>query len=52
MPTFCERMDAFLNALEAAVMGLEVTRDQMIEAAYHAQSDASMTTEQFPWEME
>lgn len=28
MPTFCERMDALLNALSAAVMGLEVMREQ------------------------
>ena len=52
MPTFCERMDTFLNMLEAAVMGLEVTRDQMMEAAYHAKSDPSMITEQFSGEME
>ena len=37
MPTFCKRMDALLTFLEAAVMGLEVTEDRMIEAAYHAQ---------------
>ena len=39
MPTFCKRMDALLKALEAAVMGLEVTEDRMLEAAYAAQAD-------------
>jgi hypothetical protein len=38
MPTFCKRMDALLESLEAAVMGLEVTEDNMLEAAYHAQN--------------
>lgn len=37
MPTFCERMDALLEALEAALIGLEVTEDRMLEAAYYAQ---------------
>ena len=36
VPTFCQRMDALLDALEAATMGLEVTWDQMLEVAYHA----------------
>lgn len=38
VPTFCQRMNALLDALEAAMMGLEVTWDQMIEAVYHAQN--------------
>ncbi len=37
MPTFCKRMDALLESLEAALMGLEVTEDKMLEAAYYAQ---------------
>jgi hypothetical protein len=37
MPTFCKRMDALLESLEAALMGLEVTEDSMLEAAYYAQ---------------
>lgn len=37
MPTFCKRMDALLECLEAALMGLEVTEDKMLEAAYYAQ---------------
>jgi len=37
MPTFCERMDSLLESLEAALMGLEVTEDRMLEAAYYAQ---------------
>ncbi len=37
MPTFCKRMDALLESLEAAVMGLEVTEDEMLEAAYYTQ---------------
>jgi hypothetical protein len=36
VPTFCQQMDALLDALEAATMGLEVTWDQMLETAYHA----------------
>jgi len=46
MPTFCERMDAFLLGLEAAVMGLEVTRDQMMEAAHHEQNNTDITYEE------
>ena len=38
MPTFCERMDALLESLEAATMGLEVTEDRMLEVAYIAQA--------------
>jgi hypothetical protein len=34
MPTFCKRMNALLESLEAALMGLEVTEDRMLEAAY------------------
>ncbi len=37
MPTFCERMDALLESLEAALMGLEVTEDRVLEAAYYPQ---------------
>ena len=38
MPTFCKRMDALLESLEAALMGLEVIEDRMLEAAYYAQN--------------
>lgn len=34
MPTFCKRMDALLESLEAALMGLDVTEERMLEAAY------------------
>ncbi len=37
MPTFCKQMDALLESLEAALMGLEVTEDSMLEAAYSPQ---------------
>ena len=37
MPTFCKRMDALLESLEAALMGLEVTEERMLEAAYCSQ---------------
>jgi hypothetical protein len=37
MPTFCQRMDALLESLEAALMGLEVTEERMLEAAYSLQ---------------
>jgi hypothetical protein len=40
VPTFCQCMDALLDTLEAAMMGLEVTWDQMIVAAYQGQNDA------------
>lgn len=40
MPTFCKRMDALLESLEAAVMGLKVTQDSILEAAYYAQNGA------------
>lgn len=40
VPTFCQCMDALLDTLEAAMMGLEVTCDQMIVAAYQGQNDA------------
>jgi hypothetical protein len=30
-------MDALLESLEAAVMGLEVTEQEVLEAAYNAQ---------------
>ena len=46
MPTFCECMDAFLNMLEAAVMGLKVARDQIMEAAYHEQNNTDITYEE------
>jgi hypothetical protein len=39
MPTFCERLDALLESLEAAVMGLEVAEGNMLGAAYKAQED-------------
>ena len=39
MPTFCQRMDALLESLEAALMGLEVTVERMLEAAYCFQED-------------
>lgn len=39
VPTFCQRMDALLDALEAAMMGLEVTWDRMLEAVYHTRSN-------------
>ncbi len=45
LPTFCDRMDALLNVLGAAMMGLEVTYDRLIEAAYKAQSDEISTSE-------
>jgi hypothetical protein len=32
-------MDALLEALAAAEVGLEVTEENMLEAAYHAQND-------------
>jgi hypothetical protein len=37
IPTFCKRMDALLESLEAALMGLEVTAENMLEAAYSPQ---------------
>lgn len=37
MPTFCKRMDALLESLEAALMGLEVTEERMLEAADYFQ---------------
>ena len=37
MPTYCKRMDALLESLEAALMGLEVTEERMLEAVYCAQ---------------
>lgn len=37
MPTFCQRMDALLESLEAALMGLEVAKERMLEAAYSFQ---------------
>jgi len=37
MPTFCKQMDALLESLEAALMGLEVTEERMLEAAYCSQ---------------
>ncbi len=37
VPTFCARMDALLDELESATMGLGVTLDQMLEAVYYAQ---------------
>jgi len=40
MPTFCKRMDALLEALEAALMGLEIAEERMLEAAYVAQEGA------------
>lgn len=39
VPAFCQRMESLLDALEAAMMGLEVTWDQMLEAAYYARSN-------------
>ncbi len=45
LPTFCNRMDALLESLEAAVMGLEVTGDRMLEAAYYAQEGREGTDE-------
>ena len=47
IPTFCKHMDALLESLEAAVMGLEVTKDEMIEAAYRAQNDDNRLND--PW---
>ncbi len=38
IPTFCESMDVLLESLETALMGLEVTEERMLEAAYHAQN--------------
>jgi hypothetical protein len=37
-------MDAFLNALEAAVVGLEVARELMLEAAYYMQDQDNAYT--------
>lgn len=45
MPTFCKRMDALLESLEASLMGLEVTEDRMLEAAYYAQDGIEKSDE-------
>jgi hypothetical protein len=45
LPTFCHRMDALLDGLEAATMGLEITYVRLIEAAYNAQCDEKSTNE-------
>lgn len=50
MPTFCKRMDALLESLEAALMGLEVTDDRMLEAAYYAQEGIEKSDESLDWE--
>jgi hypothetical protein len=52
MPTFCKRMDALLESLEAAVMGLEVTEQEMLEAAYYAQESMKELAEGLGWEDE
>lgn len=39
IPTFCEWMDGLLESLEAALVGLEVTEERMLEAAYTAQEN-------------
>lgn len=50
MPTFCRRMDALLESLEGAVMGLEVTEQEMLEAAYYAQEGMEELAEALGWE--
>ncbi len=50
MPTFCKRMDALLESLEATVMGLEVTEDRMLEAAYATQADLEELNEALGYE--
>jgi hypothetical protein len=40
IPTFCQRMDALLDMLETAVMGLEVTYDDMCEAIANSLENA------------
>jgi hypothetical protein len=50
MPTFCKRMDTLLESLEAAVMGLEVTEREKLEAAYHALLGMEELTEPLGWE--
>ncbi len=50
MPTFCKRMDALLESLEGAVMGLEVTEQEMLEAAYYAQEGMEELVEALGWE--
>lgn len=45
MPTFCHRKDVFLSALEAVIIGLAVTRGQMMEVASYAQNNADNTSE-------